>query len=51
MDASTPFEEHAADPWNKELERSREILRNFLETLPKEEREELMALLKTILKT
>lgn len=31
MDARTQFEEHMADPWNEELERSRKILKNFLE--------------------
>ncbi|SFU58807.1 hypothetical protein SAMN05216417_108116 [Nitrosospira multiformis] len=48
---STRFEEHAPDLWNEELEQSQEILRNFLETLPKAEREELIALLGTLCKT
>ena len=51
MNASIPFEEQAADPWNEELEQSREILRNFLETLPKTDREELIALLGVLCKT
>jgi hypothetical protein len=29
VDASIQFKEQAADPWNEELEQSREILRNF----------------------
>jgi hypothetical protein len=48
VDASIQFEEQAADPWNEELEQSREILKNFLETLPKADREELIALLRAI---
>ena len=45
---STQFEEHAADLWNEELRRSREILKNFLETLSEKDREELTALLRAI---
>ena len=48
MDASIQFKEQAADSWNEELEQSREILRNFLETLPETDREELIALLRAI---
>ncbi|PTQ76944.1 hypothetical protein C8R21_1595 [Nitrosospira multiformis] len=51
MDGSIQFEEHAPDLWNEELEQSREILKNFLETLPKAEREELIALLGNLCKT
>ncbi|SET72744.1 hypothetical protein SAMN05216412_11519 [Nitrosospira multiformis] len=32
-------QEHATDLWNEELEQSREILKNFLETLPKADQE------------
>jgi hypothetical protein len=48
VDASIRFEEHTTDLWNEELEQFLEILKNFLETLTKADREELIALLEAL---